>query len=180
MWVEYYCISACQHTHCVAENCFTRVSTWCDRADNTKRSHLDQSQSSVSGPCSCCNVFCSRCLVCYQVMLQDLISYITHTSFLNTHTCQYFRIFFDLLADAGDDLFSLVHRHCLNYQLSLLGCFDSIIHILENAMFSGRSICDLHFCHNFLYNFLYHILTYWHEMSSLIFRQKFISGQAEP
>ena len=171
MWVEYYCISACQHTHCVAENCFTRVSTWCDRADNTKRSHLDQSQSSVSGPCSCCNVFCSRCLVCYQVMLQDLISYITHTSFLNTHTCQYFRIFFDLLADAGDDLFSLVHRHCLNYQLSLLGCFDSIIHILENAMFSG---------HNFLYNFLYHVLTYWHEMSSLIFRQKIISGQAEP
>ena len=180
MWVEYYCISACQHTHCVAENCFTWVCTRCDRTDHAKWSHLGQSKSSVSGPCSCCDVFCSRCLVCYQVMLQDLISHITHTSFLNTHTCQYFRILFDLLADAGDDLFSLVHRHCLNYQLSLLGCFDSIIHILENAMFSGRSICDLHFCHNFLYNFLYHILTYWHEMSSLIFRQKIISGQAEP
>ena len=106
----------------------------------------------------------TRSLICYQVMFEDLISYITHTSFLNTHTCQYFRILFDLLADAGDDLLSLVHRHCLNYLLSLFGRLDSIIHILENAMFSGRSICNLHLCHNFLYNFLYHILTYWHEI----------------
>ena len=48
MRVEYYCISACQHTHCIAEDCFTRVGTRCDRTDYTKWSHLDQSKSSVS------------------------------------------------------------------------------------------------------------------------------------
>ena len=34
----------------------------------------------------------------------------------------------------------------------------------ENAMFSCRSICNLHFRHYFLYNILYHALTDWHEI----------------
>ena len=32
-----------------------------------------------------------------------------------------------------------------------------------SVVFTSRSVCYLHFCHNFLYNFLYHILINWHE-----------------
>ena len=113
MRVEYNCISACQHTHCVTENCFTWVCTWCDRTDYTKWSHLDQSQSSVSGPCSCCNNFCSGSLVSYKMMFEDLVPNISHTCFLHAHTSHYFCVFFYFLTDAGNYFFSLIHGHLL-------------------------------------------------------------------
>ena len=47
MWIEYHCISSCQHTNRITEYCLTRVRTWSDCSDHTERSHLDQSKSSV-------------------------------------------------------------------------------------------------------------------------------------
>ena len=113
-------------------------------------------------------------------MLQNLVSDISHSGFFYTHAGQYFCIFFNFFANAGNDLFSLVHGHSLYDQFRLLGSLDRIIHILENPMFSGRSFRNLHFCHNFLYNFLYHVLTDWHEIVLLTYSVRIISFQAVP
>ena len=97
-------------------------------------------------------------------MFQNLVSNVTHSCFINAHTSHDLCIFFDFFTDAGDDFFSLIHGHLLNDQFRLLSSLNCIVHIFEDTMFSGRSICNLHFCHYFLYNILYHALTDWHEI----------------
>ena len=113
MRIEYYCISSSQHTHCIAENRFTWVRTRCDRTNYSKRSHLDQSKTSVSRPCCCSNIFRTRSLVSYKMVFQDLISNISHSGFFHTHAGQNFCILFDFFTNTGDDLLSLIHGHSL-------------------------------------------------------------------
>ena len=97
-------------------------------------------------------------------MFQDLISYISHSGLINTHTCKDFCIFFCFSSNAGNNFFSLVQGHFPNDLLGSFRSLNGLVHICENSMFTGRSVCNLHFRHNFLYNILYHALADWHEI----------------
>ena len=180
MWVKYNGISTSKHTNCITKDCLAWVGTWSDRSNYTKWSHFNKGKSSVSRPCCSAQVFCTWCFVSYQMVFQDFISYISHSSFINTHTCKDFCVFFCLSANAGNDFLSLVQGHFPNDLLRSLCSFNSLVHIFENSMFAGRSVCNLHFCHNFLYNILYHALANWHEIVPPLIYQLIISVPTVP
>ena len=163
MRIEYYCITSCQHSHGITQHSFTWVCTRSDRSDNTKWSHLNQSKSSVTRPCCCCNIFRSRCLLSHQTVFQDFVSYISHSGFFHTHTCKSFCILADFFTNSGNDFFSLIHGHLTDNFLGLFCSLDGFVHILENAMFSGRRFLNLHLSQHFLHDILYHTFIYRHE-----------------
>ena len=95
------------------------------------------------------------------------MSDISHAGLLYSHPREDLRMLFDLSADIGNNLLSLVHGHPGNDLLCFLGCLNGSVHILENTVVAGHVGSNLHLRHHFLHNVLNHLFIYRHAITSL-------------
>ena len=91
------------------------------------------------------------------------MSHITHSGLINRHAGHDFCALMDLAAHNGNDLLPLIQRHISYNFFGLFRGLNRIIHLLENTVFPGRRIGNIHFCHYFLNDVFYHALINWHE-----------------